>query len=54
MAAKGKGREIWKLQSTESSHFYTMTVRKGAEKLEIMKYDPILRKHVLYKQSKLK
>lgn len=54
MASKGKGREKFKLASTESEHFYTITVRKGAEKLEVKKYDPKVRRHVLYKQTKLK
>jgi large subunit ribosomal protein L33 len=61
MAAKGKGREKCKLESTAilengkpSKHFYTITVRKGADKLEIRKYDPRVRRHVLYKQTKLK
>jgi ribosomal protein L33 len=53
--AKGKGREKFKLQSTVSKHFYTITARKGAEKLEIKKFDPTkgVRRHVLYKQTKL-
>lgn len=61
MAAKGKGREKFKLESTAtlgdgkpSKHFYTVTARKGAEKLELKKYDPRVRRHVLYKQTKLK
>jgi large subunit ribosomal protein L33 len=61
MAAKGKGREKRKLESTAtlesgkpSKHFYTIQVRKGAEKLEIMKFDPRVRRHVIYKEGKLK
>jgi large subunit ribosomal protein L33 len=61
MAAKGKGREKFKLVSTAilengkpSKHFYTITRRKGAEKLKIKKYDPRVRRHVIYEQSKLK
>jgi large subunit ribosomal protein L33 len=61
MAAKGKGREKHKLESTgtfedgtPSKHFYTITRKKGAPKLEVMKFDPRLRKYVLYKQTKLK
>lgn len=60
MAAKSKRDKI-KLESTAiletgkpSKHFYTVTARKGAEKLELMKYDPRVRKHVIYKQTKLK
>ena len=53
MASK---RDKIKLQSTESSHFYTTTKNKRnkAEKIEIKKYDPIVRKHVLYKEERLK
>lgn len=54
MASKGKGREKFKLQSTESDHFYTITAKKGAEKLQIKKFDPKMRKHVLYKQERLR
>lgn len=61
MAAKGKGREKFKLESTAilengepSKYFYTVTARKGAEKLELKKYDPRVRKHVIFKQTKLK
>lgn len=52
MASK---REKIKLQSTQSHHFYTTTKnrRTMTDKLEIMKYDPVVRKHVLYKETKL-
>lgn len=60
MAAKGKGREKFKLESTAvlengepSKYYYTMEAKKGAPKLEIMKYDPRVRKHVKFKQVKL-
>lgn len=48
-------RELIKLQSTESTHFYTTdkNKRNNPDKLEIMKYDPIVRKHVKYKEAKL-
>ena len=48
-------REIIKLVSTEGTgHFYTTTKnrRKTSEKLEVKKYDPKLRKHVVYKEGK--
>lgn len=51
------GREKIKLESTAGTgHFYTTTKNKRTtpEKLEIKKYDPIVRKHVLYKEVKLK
>ena len=49
-------REIIKLQSTAGTgHFYTTTknpkLRK--EKLEIRKYDPKARRHVLYTEKRL-
>ena len=56
MAAKG-GREKIKLESTAGTgHFYTTTKNKKTkpEKMEIMKYDPKVRKHVAYKEAKLK
>ena len=50
-------REKIKLESTAGTgHFYTTTKNKRTttEKLELKKYDPKARKHVLYKESKLK
>lgn len=49
-------RELIKLVSTEKTgHFYTTdkNKRKSPEKLQLKKYDPIARKHVLYKESKI-
>lgn len=50
------GRDKIKLESTESSHFYTTSKNKRTmpQKFEIKKFDPILRKHVLYKEGKIK
>ena len=56
MAAKG-GREKIKLESTAGTgHFYTTTKNKKTmpEKMAIMKFDPKARKHVTYKEIKLK
>ena len=50
-------REKIKLESSAGTgHFYTTTKNKRTkpDKLEIMKYDPKARKHVLYKEAKLK
>ena len=50
-------REKIKLESSVGTgHFYTTTKNKRAkpEKLEMMKYDPKARKHVIYKEGKLK
>jgi len=50
-------REKIKLESSAGTgHFYTTTKNKRAkpEKLEMMKYDPKARKHVIYKETKIK
>ena len=50
-------REKIKLESTAGTgHFYTTTKNKRTkpEKIEMMKYDPKARKHVMYKEGKLK
>ena len=51
--AKGK-RENIKLKSTESPHTYYTTKNKAntPHRLEFMKFDPIVRRHVLYLESK--
>ena len=54
--AKGT-REKIKLESTAGTgHFYTTTKNKKnmPEKMEIKKFDPVARKHVAYKDTKLK
>ena len=54
--AKG-GREKIKLESSAGTgHFYTTNKNKRTtpEKLELMKFDPVARKHVAYKEVKLK
>ena len=46
-----------KLESTgDTGHCYftKKNVRKKPEKLTLMKYDPVLRKHVEYKEKKIK
>lgn len=42
--------------SAGTGHFYTTTKNKRTmtEKLEIKKYDPVVRKHVIYKEAKIK
>ncbi|HYD34008.1 MAG TPA: 50S ribosomal protein L33 [Methylophilaceae bacterium] len=50
-------REKIKLESSAGTgHFYTTTKNKRTmpEKMEIKKYDPVARKHVLYKEAKIK
>ena len=54
--AKGN-REKIKLESTAGTgHFYTTTKNKRTStgKMEISKVDPGARKHVIYKETKLK
>ena len=56
MASKG-GRDKIKLESTAGTgHFYTTTKNKRTmpDKMEIKKFDPVARKHVVYKETKLK
>ncbi len=50
-------RDKIKLISTAGTgHFYTTTKNKRTtpEKLEMKKYDPVVRKHVPYKEAKIK
>lgn len=50
-------REKIKLESSAGTgHFYTTTKNKRTmpNKMEIKKFDPVARKHVLYKETKLK
>ena len=50
-------REKIKLESSAGTgHFYTTTMNKKtmSEKFSIKKFDPVARKHVLYKETKLK
>ncbi len=50
-------REKIKLVSSAGTgHFYTTTKNKKTitEKIEMKKYDPVVRKHVPYKEAKIK
>ena len=42
--------------SAGTGHFYTTTKNKRTtpDKMEIKKYDPVVRKHVIYKEGKIK
>ena len=54
--AKG-ARDKIKLESTAGTgHFYTTTKNKRnmPEKMEISKFDPVVRKHVPHKETKIK
>lgn len=55
MASKKKDiRIVTKLKSTESDHIYytEKNRRNDPARLELRKYDPILKKHVLFKETK--
>ncbi|MBR3424924.1 MAG: 50S ribosomal protein L33 [Neisseriaceae bacterium] len=50
-------RDKIKLESTAGTgHFYTTTKNKRTmpNKMEIKKFDPVSRKHVIYKENKIK
>jgi large subunit ribosomal protein L33 len=53
MAKKGN-RVVIKLKSTESGHFYVTQKnrRNDTGRLELKKYDPFLRRHVMYRETK--
>ena len=44
------------VSSAGTGHYYTTTKNKRnqPEKMEIRKFDPVVRKHVAYKESKIK
>ena len=44
------------VSSAGTGHFYTTTKNKRTmpDKMEMMKYDPRVRKHVMYKEAKIK
>jgi large subunit ribosomal protein L33 len=52
--AKAGARVSIKLRSTESEHFYSTekNKRNTTDRIELKKYDPVVRKHVKYKEEK--
>jgi large subunit ribosomal protein L33 len=56
MAKKGKREKIRLESSAGTGHFYTTSKNKTStpDKLEFKKYDPVVRRHVPYKETKLK
>jgi large subunit ribosomal protein L33 len=44
------------MSSAGTGHYYTTTKnrRLHPEKMEVQKYDPVVRKHVVFKESKIK
>jgi len=53
MAKKGN-RIVVKLKSTESGHMYITEKnrRNDSGRLELKKYDPLVRRHVVYRETK--
>jgi large subunit ribosomal protein L33 len=53
MAKKGN-RILVKMRSSESGHMYytEKNRRNDTGRLELMKFDPLVRRHVLYKETK--
>jgi large subunit ribosomal protein L33 len=54
--AKSKREKIKLESSAGTGHFYTTSKNRTntPNKLELKKYDPVVRKHVVYKETKLK
>jgi large subunit ribosomal protein L33 len=54
--AKSVREKIRLVSSAGTGHFYTTDKNKRnmPEKMEMKKYDPTVRKHVLYKEAKIK
>ena len=44
------------VSSAGTGHFYTTDKNKSSipDKMEIKKFDPVVRKHVIYKEEKIK
>lgn len=54
--AKGAREKIRLVSSAGTGHFYTTDKNKRTtpDKIEIKKFDPVVRKHVTYKEAKIK
>lgn len=48
--------KIKMVSSAKTGYFYTTTKNKRStpDKLEMKKYDPVARKHVMFKEAKIK
>ena len=48
--------KIKMVSSANTGHYYTTTKNKRTmpEKLEMKKFDPVVRKYVMYKEAKIK
>ncbi len=51
-----KRDKIRLISSAGTGHFYTTDKNKKTtpNKMEVKKYDPVVRKHVMYKEGKIK
>ena len=50
-----KRDKIRLISSAGTGHFYTTHKnKKNTAKMEVSKYDPVVRKHVTYKEGKIK
>ena len=54
--AKSNRDKIKLVSSAGTGHYYTTTKNKRnmPEKMEIKKFDPVVRQHVMYKEAKIK
>ncbi len=54
--AKSAREKIKLVSSAGTGHYYTTSKNKRTmpDKLELLKYDPVVRKHVAYKEAKIK
>lgn len=54
MAKKNKSVQVVHLKSPETGHMYhtIKNKKKHPDRMELRKYDPILRQHVMYKEEK--
>ncbi len=54
--AKAVREKIKLVSSAGTGHYYTTTKNKRTkpEKMELKKYDPVVRQHVPYKEAKIK
>ncbi|WP_412852364.1 50S ribosomal protein L33 [Ectothiorhodospira shaposhnikovii] len=54
--AKGVREKIRLVSSAGTGHFYTTTKNKRnmPDKMEIKKFDPVVRQHVMHKEAKIK
>ena len=52
----GKRDKVRMISSAGTGHFYTTDKNKKNTpgKMEFLKYDPVVRKHVIYKEAKIK